>query len=85
MEFRLLLADIKALHVPMIPRGVRFVVEIATDVQRLLCLDSLRIHQLISNGLTNAIKVTIGGFHLLCPNLSGFTVSFMKITAHDSR
>ena len=54
----MLLLDLKNLHVSMVPAGVDFVFEIASDVPERVCLDSLRIQQLLSNGLTNAIKVT---------------------------
>lgn len=43
----------------MLPPGVRLVVEVARDVPESLCLDSLRVHQVLSNGLTNAIKVQL--------------------------
>jgi hypothetical protein len=55
------LVDIKALHIPMVPKRVRFRIEVAQGVPKLINLDTLRIHQILSNGLTNAMKVSLLG------------------------
>ena len=55
----------------MLPKGVTLTVEVGRDVPDLIELDSLRVHQLLSNGLTNAIKVIrfqlSFWFFLCCP------------------
>ena len=51
------MTEIKALHMAMVPQGVLFIVDVNATVPNTVFLDPLRIHQLISNGLTNALKV----------------------------
>ena len=54
---RSLLTELRSLHSGMLPKGVTLTVEVGRDVPDVIELDSLRVHQILSNGLTNAIKV----------------------------
>jgi signal transduction histidine kinase len=65
---RKLLNEIRALHMAMVSPGVAFTVDVMPTVPHTVLLDPLRIHQLISNGLTNSIKVTCGFRALVVPN-----------------
>ena len=63
---RSLLIELRSLHSGMLPKGVTLTVEVGRDVPDVLDLDSLRVHQILSNGLTNAIKVSFIDFTVFC-------------------
>ena len=82
------MTDLLAMHRQMTPSGVKLNVVVDANVPDTVVLDPLRVHQVLTNGLTNAIKVCGARpgrvwFVVKCEPLAFVLLcSFVPLTAH---